>query len=202
MTTSTFEDLRKILRGRKHYEIYDFPGTKDSDALKIGIRVLSQNDVDTAYQIAEQKILFKNKDKKVDLADASLNRELERQILYRSIISIPSEEEIESGEYTKFFPSSETIGELLSIDEVSHLMQLYNSVQEKYSPVYSLKDEKDFENLVETLKKKSVRGLCLNTYELEGLVDFLIANFVTLPKDNGISSSPLNQSNKNESKKL
>lgn len=207
MTTSTsgnpfsFKDLQKISQGRKHYEVRYFPGKDMSEDHKIAVKVLSQAEIGEAYDAADRKIISNETERsKFDMlrSSSAYGRELERQILFRCIYTVPYFNEDTQREHMEpFFPSSDVIGKVLTLDETSVLMEYYNEIQERFSPTYSIKTEEDFTVIVEEIKKKSVRGMSLNMYELTGLVDYLVKNPEILLKDSGSTSSP---SNKQEEK--
>ena len=195
-TLNTFADLEKVLRGRKHYEIIDFPG-KDVD-MKVAVKVLSQKEIEDCYLFADITYRKKLPDDQEFRGTPSYSRELERQILFRAIIQVPYiNEETQESVMKSFFPNSDIIGNLLSIDDIVTLMSYYNDTQEKFSPASSIKSEDDFNTIIDECKKKSIRGLSLSTYELEMLVDYLIANPEKLLKDNGSTSTLSKTSNEN-----
>lgn len=200
----SFGDLEAILRGRKHYEIIDFPFARSDteNTLKVAVKVLSQKEIEDSYLYADIKYRNRFPDEKDFRSMPGHMRELERQILYRAIVQIPAiDEETQKITFEKFFPNPEAIGDLLSIDQTTILMSYYNETQEKFSPAAAIKSEEDFLEVIEHCKKKSIRGLSLSMLELEMLVDFLVKNPSILLKDSGTSSSPSKNSEENGNSK-
>lgn len=186
----TFDDLQAIMRGRKHFEEFDFPGFPE---IRIAIRVLSQRDIQDIARTTDVIVGRVKKENDEDLRNSVLySKEIERQILSKAVVQIPMQDP-ETGDYvfSKFFNSADEVGKL-DQSIINDLFEKYNIVQEKYSPQTRIQTEEDFEKLIEQIKKKSAIGLSLSTYALQMLVDFLVKNPEILLKDNG---SSLQQSN-------
>lgn len=178
----SFDQLRGIMRGNKQVDIIDFPGTN----MKVGIRVLSQYEIDRCWYDAELKF---SKDPNYSTQNfrelISFSKELERQQLYRAVVQVPESSE---SPLVKFFPNPEAVGEI-SQDLTVLLLTKYNETQDRYNPAVGIKSPEDLDKLYEAVKKNSAIGLYLNTLDLLTLVDYLVAKLETLQKDSGSSSS-------------
>lgn len=168
----SFEELRKIRRWTNTVEIYDFPFLT---WVRIWVRVLTQD------EIFKSTIFWKKQAEELDMKDDTwvIINFTTREILRKACFVWESD--------VKFFKSVDELWEL-SVDETDALFDLYNRTQERYAPTQSLETEKDFKDLISEIKKKSVRGMSLSSYTLEKLVFFLTAEWVKLPKGNGIGS--------------
>jgi hypothetical protein len=196
------DTLKKMLRGTRNFKIYPFPGYREH---KIAIKMLTQKETDdvefSTVAKLDRKLLVKSDSEKKDnmyprqLPKSQLIElnEKNRQLIYRFLIRVPTEEEQETGNFKKFFNSPEQVGEILNVDQVNILIDYYFQFQEEFSPVKTLKDYDDFENLIKNIKKNSTASLYLSTFELNGLVDFMVANPLILLKVNGISHTLLNK---------
>lgn len=192
----TFDDLQAIMRGRKHFEEFEFPGFSE---IRIAIRVLSQKDIQDIARTTDVIVGRIKKENDEDLRNSVVySKEIERQILSKAVVQLPMQDP-ETGEYVfrKFFNSADEVGQL-NQSIINDLFEKYNVVQEKYSPQTRIQTEEDFEKLIEQIKKKSAIGLSLSTYALQMLVDFLVKNPEILLKDNGSSL----QQSKTESQNL
>lgn len=182
----TYEELEKLRSGKKMYETFQFPFTPE---IKIGVRVLSQDELIKCSSEGRRKAdsdLYKPT--KEDYDDY-----ITREILYLSVVNF------ETGEKS-FFPSPEKVAKE-PIDINLQLLQYYREVQEKFNPVQTVKDEKDFIKLITEVKKNSLLGMSLSTHILRELLHFLIANPETLQKDNGFTSSVSTVNNKTSKRK-
>lgn len=195
----TFDDLQAIMRGRKHFEEFDFPGFPE---IRIAIRVLSQRDIQDIARTTDVIVGRVKKENDEDLRNSVLySKEIERQILSKAVVQIPMQDP-ETGDYvfSKFFNSADEVGKL-DQSIINDLFEKYNIVQEKYSPQTRIQTEEDFEKLIEQIKKKSAIGLSLSTYALQMLVDFLVNNPEILLKDNGYSLQQSNSESQSLKKK-
>lgn len=195
----TFDDLQAIMRGRKHFEEFEFPGFSE---IRIAIRVLSQRDIQDIARTTDVIVGRIKKENDEDLRNSVVySKEIERQILSKAVVQLPMQDP-ETGEYVfrRFFNSADEVGQL-DQSIINDLFEKYNVVQEKYSPQTRIQTEEDFEKLIEQIKKKSVIGLSLSTYALQMLVDFLVKNPEILLKDNGSSSQQLNSESQSLKKK-
>ena len=182
----SFSEVRKMRKGTNSYDVYNFPFTE----VAIGIRVLTQDEVIMSTNTGRDKAskLFENPTNEL-IMDLST-----RELLYKSVITVTSEEQWESKseDFTRFFSSAEDVWEL-SMDEITTLLEHYNEVQEKYAPISKLETPEDFEKLIWELKKKSRLGMSLSTLTLRKLLQYSISNPLTSQNDNGIGSSPASQ---------
>lgn len=200
MQQYSFEDLKNIMRGRKHFEEFKFPG---EDEIRIAVRVLTSQEIEDTQYKAEVIVKRKYPEIKPDEIKSSVPfiKELERQILFNAIVKVPLQDSV-SGEFVfdKFFGSVDDIG-LVEQSSIESLFEYYHLVQEKYSPHMTIKSEEDFENLLEEIKKNSIVGLSLSIPVLQMLLDFLVKNPEILLKDNGSSSQHLKQEKESLKKK-
>lgn len=181
-------------RGTNAYDIFLFPFTKDD--IPVAIRLLSQQEVKISNSDARRKAdneLYKP-------GPNEYSDYLVREMLYKACYVV-NDSGKDSDLSQKFFTSPEQVGEL-TMDEVNILLQHYNEVQEKFSPMVEVKDENDLLELIEEVKKKSHRGMSLSTHTLKLVLHYLISHSTKLPTTNESTSSPSKSIKKNSKKKL
>lgn len=186
----SYEDIRKMRKGTNAFDQYPFPFLKD---VSISIRVLTQNEIleclDEGRTLAKEHL----KDPRdIDIYQIGMAR------LIQQAVYVTPEDKKETPK-THFFGSVEEVLEL-SVEETRMLEEYYNAVQEKYSPMETLKEPKDFLNLIEAIKKNKIDGNYLSSLTLRRLVSYLIENSETSQNDNGTGSTPWTYSN--EKKKI
>lgn len=186
----SFSDIKRLKRWVNTYEVFTFPYQKED--IKVWIRVLSQDEITQcsleAKNRAEAYIRNKIWSDDIQKFEQTVIGDLWlRELLYRACI-VPWSDDNE-----KFFSSVDEVADM-SIDEHGLLMEYYESVQEKYAPVKSLENPKDFEELIDDLKKKWLSGMSLNTYTARKLLSYLIVNIETSQNDNGTTYTLSNQS--------
>ncbi|MEQ8721041.1 MAG: hypothetical protein RID81_07175 [Sandaracinaceae bacterium] len=149
---ATFDDerIRAMLRGRRDVRRYPFPGL---EGVEVGIRILSDDDLDNARLEAQRY----SRKVKADLeADPDfIARETERQIVWRSCV----DPEDTSAEPRRFFPSDADVRTLDSVT-VRTLLDSYMEHQEYVYPWNEL-DESEVGALVEALGKERTPGVLL-----------------------------------------
>lgn len=191
----SFEQLQGIMRGDRQVDIINYPGTEK----KIGIRVLTQHEIDRCWYDAELKFSKDSNYHGKNFRDTiTFAKELERQQLYRAIVRAPESSETP---ISRFFPDPESVG-LVSQDIIALLLSKYNETQDRYNPVAGIKEEADLERLYEEVKKNSAIGLYLSTLDLVTLVDFMVRKLDKLQKDNGSSSVQQNPEKTNLKKSI
>lgn len=190
----SFEEVLQMRRGTNAYDIFLFPFTKDD--IPVAIRLLSQQEVKISNSDARRKAdneLYKP-------GPNEYSDYLVREMLYKACYVV-NDSGKDSDLSQKFFTSPEQVGEL-TMDEVNILLQHYNEVQEKFSPMVEVKDENDLLELIEEVKKKSHRGMSLSTHTLKLVLHYLISHSTKLPTTNESTSSPSKSIKKNSKKKL
>lgn len=186
----SYEDIRKMRKGTNAFDVFPFPFLTD---VKIAIRVLTQNEILECLDDGRQDAKAKLADPRdIDIYQIGMAR-----LIQKAIYCVPED----AGETPTipFFYSVEEVLEL-SVEETRLLEEYYNSVQEKYSPMETLKEAKDFINLIEAIKKNKIDGNYLSSLTLRKLVSYLIESSETSQNDNGAGSIPWTYTN--EKKKL
>lgn len=183
-TNKTFADIQKMKKGKDVYErivakvqgesteLFIRPLTQDEKyQCTISGRTLAKNNCGIAYREGEDDLIYTIK-----------------ELLADSVYMVT-----EKGDYLRFFLSADEVGTLYD-EEVIDMFSKYTKVQEKISPS-SLETEKDFEDLIEEVKKKSVTGMYLSMSTAEKLLQYLIDRTQNSQKDSGITSTPSNLEN-------
>ena len=146
------EQIQTIVRGRKALGRFPFPGS-EGDAM-IGVRVLTDNQVDTARYNAQAHIEGRCKRVGLPLVDfinvdpESLDREHMRQVLLFAIVDPESDPQ----EPEPFFKSDDQVRGLDSV-LVQQLWEIYLDWQDAVNPRLKLTEE-EVKDLCESLKKE------------------------------------------------
>ena len=185
----SFEDVRKMRRGTRNYDIYTFPYTED---VYVWIRVLTQDEMVLASNNGRQKA------KKIfaDISGWEDTAYTIKEILYMATVKATADIEFPE---EKFFSSAEEVWEL-SLDEMVMLRTHYEEIQWKYTPFYKAKTSEDFDKLISELKKKPQIGMSLSIDTLRLLVAYLTPSIVKLQNDNDSTYMSANQSQMTEKK--
>jgi len=190
MKTLSYEDIRNLRIGKKGYDTFNFPFMPD---VPISIRVLSQDDIIKAsanwrYQ-AKQELKDPTNQDSMDFGA--------RELLFQAVMKHNGEGEEPT---ERFFGSSKEVWEL-SMDEIVMLLQYYNEVQEKYTPLNEATTSEEMEELIEEVKKKSPRGMSLSTPTLRKLVFFMGETLGNWQKVSESTYSQLSKSEENTKSK-
>lgn len=178
MQTYSYEDVRKMKGGTKTYDVFEFPFIPE---IKIAVRVLTQVEILECLDAGRNDAVVNlSRPREIDAYQYGLIR-----LLLKSVHKVPEDGNKLS---EPFFAKYEDITEL-SKDEVEKLVEFYESVQEKYSPVQKVETPEDFQKLVEEVKKNKTFGNSLSSQMLRKLVSYLIESSEISPTDNGSGST-------------
>ena len=124
-----------MLRGRREVIRLPFPGSEDENPPEIGVRILLEDEIDAARIEAMQFIKSKADKLKMSASemlsiDAELlDREIERQLIYRAILNPDPEE---GKDYEPFFASPQAVRQLDSV-LLRSLFHVYDNHQQYVS---------------------------------------------------------------------
>ena len=190
MKNYSYEDIRKMRRGVNAFDIFSFPYL---DEVKIAIRVLTQGEILRCMDLGREDAMANLKrPREIDSFQYGMIR-----LLAESVHKIPEEGWVPTD---KFFESAEDVLEL-SREEVDMLQEYYEAVQDKYSPIRKVSTEKEFEALVEEIKKNKTLGNSLSSFTLRKLVEYLIQVLSSSQNDNGSGSSQWQNTKSKQGKK-
>lgn len=168
----TNERLRDMLQGRRAVRAYPLPGASDDLELKIGVRVLTGEEIDDAKTEATQYTQALAKRRKIDAHELQWidgdphQAEVRRQLVQRACV----EPELREGktEHQPFFPS---VAALRQTDDafVQMLFELYLGHQQWVNPYFGANDEQVAE-IIEALKKTPERRALLGLYDVPTLL--------------------------------
>ena len=174
---SRFNEARvsAAILGSRAARTYTFPGTSIDDAIEVAVRVIPDGEIDSCRVAAQVHVLKLAKtrgwkpDAMVNLDPALLDRELERQIVFRAFID---SETIGQPVPTRFF---ESVDEVRKLDSVllTTLVSLYIEHQEWTSGITDV-DGEEVERLVEALGKGLTPQVFLGRYAPNTLRSFVI----------------------------
>lgn len=148
------ERIRAMLRGRREVRVLPMPGAEDDSGLTIGVRVLTEEEIDAARAEAVQYVNALAKRYKLEGRDMLtvdgelLDREIERQLVYRAFVD---PDQGDGKQHPVFFKSPLAVRQL---DSVMHrtLFHVYLDHQNYVSPLRGLSDA-DAEGLADALGK-------------------------------------------------
>lgn len=167
---SSDERFRAILRGRREIRRVPLPGDDGDPPAEIGIRVLTEEEIDQCRAEAVQHVHLKaqtlkalklSADALLDADPDLLEREQTRLMIYRATLDVDSIEA--EGGPQPFFVSPTAVRQADSVF-VQTLWELYCAHQDYVNPIGSM-GETEVEELIETLGKgqtaaKVVFGQC------------------------------------------
>lgn len=154
----TDERIAAMLRGRRAVRMVPLPGFgEDSELVMVGIRVLTEEEIDAARAEATQYVRSLATKYRLDVREMlsvdaeNLDREVQRQLVYRAFVDGSGE-----GEPKLFFNG---IGRVRQLDSVMQqtLFTMYLDHQNYVNPLRGM-DEDDVAGLVEALKNARDRG--------------------------------------------
>jgi hypothetical protein len=181
----TDERLRAMMRGRREVRVVPFPGMWDQDGANIGIRILTDDEIDQAFMDATVYVRAKATSLRLtapQLLETNaeiLDRENHRQLVFRAFVQ--AEPDIETGEHKRFFPSSLAVQQLDS-ELVQTLYAMYLDHQNYVNPSRGMTPE-DVATVAEHLGKEPGAGVLLMAYDaptLRSLVHILASQLRTL----------------------
>lgn len=158
------EAVSKILQGRRVVSPVPFPGRPDDSDLEVGIRSLSDREIDMCRieaQVYLQRICKQN-DVNIGAFIAidpdALDREHQRQVLAMACV------DVESGDkQALFFDSAKQVRDLDSV-AVARLWEAYQDHQDAVNPRHSL-TEAEAKELADALGKEPTATAILAAYE-------------------------------------
>ena len=164
------ERIRAMLRGRREVRMVPLPGFGyGEELLMVGIRVLTEEEVDAARAEATQYARNLASKYRIDARemlsiDAEvLDREVQRQLVYRAFVD-PDKGE---GDYKPFFKAPQAVRQLDSVMQQT-LFNMYLDHQNYVNPLRGL-EEDDVTALVEALKKTPETEALLGLYDARSL---------------------------------
>jgi hypothetical protein len=174
------ERIAAILSGRRRIGKFMFPG---SDKIEIGVRLLSDEEIDTAR--FNSQFYLEKRCKSIDMTLANfiqvdpeaLDREHMRQILFLAIVDPDSNPDNPEG----FFGKDEEVRRLDSV-MIQQLWEIYSDWQEVVNPRYKLTSD-EVKELVDTIKKEQTAKVILAHFDrstLTNLAHFLGNELATL----------------------
>jgi hypothetical protein len=146
--------IRAMLRGRREVRELPMPGTDEDAGIMIGVRVLTEEEIDASRAEAVQYVNALAKRYRLEGRDMLtvdgelLDREIERQLVHRAFVDT---EQIDGQPHQPFFKSPQAVRQL---DSVMHrtLFHVYLDHQNYVSPLRGLSDA-DAEGLADALGK-------------------------------------------------
>ena len=172
--------VRAVLLGRRAVRVMPFPGVEGAE---FGIRILVDEEIDHARMAAVEYVKNFTKRLQMDYGQVLLiepdflDREIQRQIIWRSFIDPDTREEENPAPY---FPDPEDVRKLDAV-LVETLHQCYLEHQNYINPLTGLSDE-EVDALVEALGKESIGTAILGQYDaptLRKLVHTLVARLAS-----------------------
>jgi hypothetical protein len=158
------ERIRAMLRGRRQVRELPMPGMDEGEALTIGVRVLLEEEIDTARAEAIQYVNAVAKRHRLDSREMLsidgelLDREIERQLVFRAFVDPDKGDE----DYKPFFKAPQAVRQLDSVLQRT-LFHIYLDHQNFVSPLRGL-DDHEAQELAEALGKgqsgTAMLGLC------------------------------------------
>jgi hypothetical protein len=147
------ERIRAMLRGRREVRVLPLPGMPEDSDVTVGVRVLTEEEIDAARAEAVQYINTLAKRYRLDGRDMLtvdgelLDREIERQLVFRAFVD-PDKGE---GDYEPFFKTPQGVRQLDTVLQRT-LFHMYLDHQNFVSPLRGLADP-EAEGLAEALGK-------------------------------------------------
>lgn len=169
---ATDERVQEMLKGRRAVRVVTVPGLEDDHPdVKIGLRVLTSDEIADAKINASQYVAGVAKERRVSVdelvaIDPSLwDDEYDRQVLFRACVVAEADQ---SGDREPFFDSPRHVGLFDGVwVQVLHL--IYVEHQDYVNPTRSLSDEEARE-LADTLGKAASAGVMLSRYDAPSLI--------------------------------
>jgi hypothetical protein len=147
------ERITAMLLGRRAVRVMPMPGMDEGSDVVIGVRILTDEEIDAARCESVQYVNAQAKRYRLDSRDMLsvdgelLDREIERQMVFRAFVD-PDKTE---GDYKPFFVSPQAVRQVDSVLQRT-LFHIYLDHQNYVSPLRALDDEQARE-LAETLGK-------------------------------------------------
>ena len=183
----------KIFQKERPSIVVPFPGYDD---VEIALVILTQSETQAAQAGAQKLVdrLFKD----------STNRTFDAG--YKEVYNSASAQEIlyrackDPNDLKKpFFPSKESIGDALSIDQVSILLNHYFMLSDNYGPVISSMTEKELEEYIKVLAEGGQRSASfLNSFSQGALTTLLVYMASQLSSSQTDKSLPTSQQENQE----
>jgi hypothetical protein len=176
MSRFTDEQVRAAILGKRKPRVIPFPGAPPESGIKVGIRVLTEAELD-ACRLEAQRIIRSECEKRkwdpttfVDIDPSALIRHQERQLVLMSFLD--AESIGEDKEQRRFFPTLKDV-ESLDATTLTRCREAYDENQEWVSPVTKLSQEEALE-LVASMGNESSASVELHRFERSTLVRLCI----------------------------
>lgn len=184
MADTSFLRISKMLEGRRAVRVMQFPSI-DADEMvaDIGVRILTEEDIDACHLEAIQYIRAKAKTLNLETADVMdvdpeiLDRERIRGIVWKAFVQPAPDEH---GKYTPFFPSMRAVRQLDTVI-VKTLFDIYLDHQNYVSPLLCGNPD-EIKELADALGKGLSSAVILSHYDaptLRTLLHFMAAELRT-----------------------
>lgn len=164
----TDERIKAMLRGRREVRMVPLPGFGDGELIMVGIRVLTEEEVDAARAEATQYAKNLAAKYRIDARemlsiDAEvLDREVQRQLVYRAFVNA------EKGDGdNRFFGAPQAVRQLDTVMQQT-LFNMYLDHQNYVSPLRDLEDD-EVAGIVAALKKTPETEALLGLYDARSL---------------------------------
>lgn len=183
----------KIFQKERPSIVVPFPGYDD---VEIALVILTQSETQAAQAGAQKLVDRIFKDSANKAFDAGYkevyNSASAQEILYRACKD-PNDLK------KPFFPSKESIGDALSIDQVSILLNHYFMLSDQYGPVISTMNEKELEEYIRLLAEGGQRSAnFLNSFSQGALITLLVYMASQLSTSQTDKSLPTSQQENQE----
>lgn len=183
MTDFSDERIRAMLRGRREVRVLPMPGMSEDSDVMVGVRVLTEEEIDACRAEAVQYINALAKRYRLDGRDMLtvdgelLDREIERQLVFRAFVD---PDKGEHADYQPFFKSPQGVRQLDSVMQRT-LFHVYLDHQNYVSPLRGLADG-EAEGLADALGKGQNAKVALGLFDaptLRTLVHTLAARLAS-----------------------
>lgn len=164
--------IQAMLRGRRSVRLVPFPGfgADEAGSAEVGVRILTEEEVDEARAEAAQYIGSLAKRYGVDAREflsldaETLDREVQRQIVTRAFLQPAADGD---GNRKRFFPAAQGVRQLDTVLQDA-LFHLYLDHQNHVNPMHGLTEE-DVAEIVEALGKEPEPPALLGLYDVRTL---------------------------------
>lgn len=170
------ERIRAIIEGKKTPRAYPFPGTTEADEVSIGIRTLTEHELDGCRSAAQRFVRATAKkrgwkvESYVEVDPAVLDRAVEHEVIWRATLD---PETLEDKDPARFFESVDVVRKLDSVT-TTMLASLYLEHQEWTNPLLTISQDA-VEELVEQLGKVPAPQVFLHEFAPNTLRRFVIS---------------------------
>ena len=169
------ERIQKVLRGRREVVVVPFPGVEGEE---VGVRILTEEDIDAARADAAQHVELEAKRLKLDslrllsVDPEFMDREFQRQIIARAFFDA-EDSPADRSKSKPFFATARAVRQC-DAPLVETLYQLYVVHQNSVSPLVEL-DAEDVKELADALSKGQTSMAILGAYDAPTLRSLVLS---------------------------